>query len=57
LARPGAADDLPLYLFDKQFAAKAPKLAGEYDVPGYFTDDMFALLGKARYSMVNGALS
>lgn len=40
-------DDLPLYLFDKGFAAKAPQLAKDYDVPGYFRDDLFSLLGEA----------
>ncbi len=29
-----ARDDMPLYLFDWQFAAKAPKLAADYEVGG-----------------------
>ena len=28
----GATDDMPLYLFDCEFAAKAPKLATDYKV-------------------------
>lgn len=30
-------DDMPLYLFDKQFLKKAPKLASEYKVSRYNT--------------------
>jgi Cupin-like domain len=37
--------DQPLYLFDKNFATKAPALAAEYDVPDYFSDDLFQHMG------------
>lgn len=42
-----AGEDMPLYLFDKGFADKAPQLAQDYTVPEYFSDDLFALLGPA----------
>ena len=43
------ADDQPLYLFDKIFPRKdrAPGLAKDYDVPEYFSEDLFSLLGEA----------
>ena len=45
-----AADDQPLYLFDRDFASAAPGLAADYEVPEYFSDasgqDLFALLGE-----------
>ncbi|CAI5725327.1 unnamed protein product [Hyaloperonospora brassicae] len=41
-------DDQPLFIFDKQFAAKAPQLAQDYTVPKYFRDDYFAHLGDER---------
>jgi hypothetical protein len=37
--------DQPLYLFDKDFARKAPELAADYEVPSYFDDDLFQYLG------------
>ena len=39
-------DEMPLYLFDKHFAMKAPYLTKDYEVPEYFRDDMFAVLGE-----------
>ena len=33
------ADEQPLYLFDKAFAAKAPPLAAEYEVPPFFAPE------------------
>ena len=42
----GARDDLPLYLFDKNFCEKAPQLSTQYKTPDIFADDLFALLGE-----------
>ncbi|TDH72188.1 hypothetical protein CCR75_003396 [Bremia lactucae] len=39
-------DDQPLFIFDKDFAAKVPQLANDYSVPIYFQEDYFALLGE-----------
>ncbi|KAG2520976.1 hypothetical protein JM16_006507 [Phytophthora kernoviae] len=39
-------DDQPLFVFDKEFAAKVPQLAEDYTVPKYFQEDYFALLGE-----------
>lgn len=41
-------DDQPLYIFDKHFADKIPQLAEEYDVPEYFQEDLFKVLGEQR---------
>ncbi|KAI9916576.1 hypothetical protein PsorP6_018057 [Peronosclerospora sorghi] len=41
-------DDQPLFIFDKDFAAKVPRLATDYTVPAYFREDFFALLGEAH---------
>jgi hypothetical protein len=41
-------DELPLYLFDKNFAAACPALAGDYSAPPHFSEDLFAVLGDAR---------
>ncbi|OWZ22020.1 Histone arginine demethylase [Phytophthora megakarya] len=41
-------DDQPLFVFDKEFAAKVPQLAKDYTVPEYFQEDYFALLGEER---------
>ncbi|KAJ0408254.1 hypothetical protein P43SY_004412 [Pythium insidiosum] len=41
-------DDQPLFIFDKEFAAKVPQLAEDYDVPEYFQEDFFSLLGEQR---------
>jgi beta-phosphoglucomutase-like phosphatase (HAD superfamily) len=37
-------DERPLYLFDKDFAAKAPGMAGEFEIPPYFAEDLMAVL-------------
>ena len=44
----GARDDLPLYLFDKNFCEKAPQLSTQYKTPDIFADDLFALLGETQ---------
>jgi hypothetical protein len=41
-------DEMPLYLFDKHFAHKAPHLAADYSVPPYFADDLFQVLGEDK---------
>eukprot|EP00793_Prasinoderma_coloniale_P004138 PRCOL_00006314-RA len=41
-----AVDDQPLYLFDKHFASRAPRLARDYGVPAFLGEDLFALLGE-----------
>lgn len=41
-------DDQPLFIFDKHFAAHVPMLAADYDVPQYFQEDFFSLLGDER---------
>jgi hypothetical protein len=38
----------PLYLFDKKFVAAAPQLAGDFDVPDVFSEDLFSVLGDSR---------
>lgn len=41
-------EERPLYLFDPKFGEKAPQLAADYDVPSYFKEDLFGILGKER---------
>lgn len=41
-------DDQPLFIFDKNFATNVPMLAADYDVPQYFQEDFFSLLGDER---------
>lgn len=41
-------DDMPLYLFDSDFCAKAPQLAADFSVPPHFAEDLFAVLGPSR---------
>jgi hypothetical protein len=58
----GSRDDLPMYLFDKRFAEKAPGLAKDYAPPPHFSDDLFALLGEDgrpdyRWLIAGGARS
>ncbi|GMH29017.1 hypothetical protein Nepgr_030860 [Nepenthes gracilis] len=43
-----AREERPLYLFDPKFAKKVPILGLEYDVPVYFRDDLFYVLGDER---------
>ena len=38
--------DRPLYLFDSKFTEAAPALASEFEVPMYFRDDLFSVLGE-----------
>lgn len=47
-------DEMPLYLFDRTFAVKAPQLAADYTVPQYFKDDLFGVLGEPDYSALIG---
>jgi len=39
-------DEAPLYMFDKDFCDKAPAMAREFEVPTYFQEDLFSVLGK-----------
>jgi F-box domain len=39
-------DELPLYLFDKEFSKTAPQLAKDYFVPEHFSEDLFSVLGE-----------
>lgn len=41
-------EERPLYLFDPKFADKVPTLGGEYEVPVYFREDLFSVLGNER---------
>jgi hypothetical protein len=41
-------EERPLYLFDPKFAEKVPKLGLEYEVPVYFREDLFDVLGNER---------
>ncbi len=43
-----AGDEMPMYLFDKQFVENAPQLGQEYTVPELFAQDLFSVLGNAR---------
>jgi hypothetical protein len=36
----------PIYLFDGDVAEKAPELVSDYQVPPYFQEDLFSLLGE-----------
>jgi len=40
------ADEMPLYLFDKDFVSKGPNLEADFSVPEYFAEDLFSLLGE-----------
>jgi len=42
------ADDMPLYLFDRDFAKRCPHLAQDYRVPRAFSEDLFSALQDAR---------
>jgi len=39
-------DEMPLYLFDKDFVKKAPALESDFSVPEYFAEDLFSVLGE-----------
>ncbi|XP_061372157.1 arginine-specific demethylase JMJ22 [Gastrolobium bilobum] len=41
-------EERPLYLFDPKFVEKVPKLGSEYEVPVYFQEDLFVVLGNER---------
>ncbi|XP_012074254.1 F-box protein At5g06550 [Jatropha curcas] len=41
-------EERPLYLFDPKFAEKVPILGSEYEVPIYFREDLFSVLGNER---------
>lgn len=41
-------EERPLYLFDPKFAEKVPNLGSEYEVPAYFQEDLFGVLGNER---------
>ncbi|XP_058738940.1 arginine-specific demethylase JMJ22 [Vicia villosa] len=41
-------EERPLYLFDPKFAEKVPTLGSEYEVPIYFREDLFGVLGNER---------
>lgn len=37
-----------LYLFDSKFSEKVPQLGMDYRLPGYFSEDLFNVLGDER---------
>ena len=39
-------EENPLYLFDRWFHQNVDTLQQDWDVPGYFEDDLFSLLGE-----------
>ncbi|PWA95472.1 F-box domain, cyclin-like protein [Artemisia annua] len=41
-------EERPLYLFDPKFANKVPILGKDYEVPEYFNEDLFSVLGDER---------
>ncbi|KAK9699276.1 hypothetical protein RND81_08G164500 [Saponaria officinalis] len=41
-------EERPLYLFDPKFGEKVPILGKEYEVPVYFREDLFSVLGDER---------
>ncbi|CAA3032529.1 F-box At5g06550 [Olea europaea subsp. europaea] len=41
-------EERPLYLFDPKFAEKVPQLGMDYEVPTYFNEDLFHVLGNER---------
>ncbi|XP_077226187.1 arginine-specific demethylase JMJ22-like [Tasmannia lanceolata] len=43
-----AKEERPLYLFDPKFVEKVPQLGLDYEVPVYFREDLFSVLGKER---------
>lgn len=43
-----AREERPLYLFDPKFAIKVPQLSRDYEVPVYFNEDLFSVLGDER---------
>ncbi|VAI91527.1 unnamed protein product [Triticum turgidum subsp. durum] len=43
-----AEEERPLYLFDAKFADKVPEMGSDYEVPVYFQEDLFKVLGEER---------
>ncbi|KAJ3413643.1 hypothetical protein HDV05_007711 [Chytridiales sp. JEL 0842] len=43
----GAFEESPLYLFDKHFGTRT-KMAEDYTVPSYFSEDLLSVLGESR---------
>jgi hypothetical protein len=43
-----AKEEAPLILFDKNFCRNLPHLAADFEVPEYFREDLFGLLGEAK---------
>ncbi|KAM3339800.1 F-box protein isoform X1 [Capsicum galapagoense] len=41
-------EERPLYLFDPKFVEKVPQLGKDFDVPIYFNEDLFSVLGYER---------
>ncbi|KAJ6824495.1 F-box protein [Iris pallida] len=41
-------EERPLYVFDPKFVEKVPELGSGYEVPLYFKEDMFSVLGEER---------
>jgi hypothetical protein len=41
-------EERPLYLFDPKFGEKVARLGSEYEVPVYFREDLFGVLGNER---------
>ncbi|KAJ9053880.1 hypothetical protein DSO57_1020050 [Entomophthora muscae] len=41
-------DESPVYLFDKKFGDNCPGMLADFEVPIYFRDDLFQLLGNDR---------
>ncbi|RUS16986.1 hypothetical protein BC938DRAFT_476395 [Jimgerdemannia flammicorona] len=41
-------DESPLYLFDKKFVRDCPDIADDFEVPEYFREDYFSVLGNER---------
>ncbi|XP_030512497.1 F-box protein At5g06550 [Rhodamnia argentea] len=41
-------EERPLYLFDPKFGEKVPVLGLDYEVPVYFREDLFSVLGNER---------
>ncbi|XP_047338880.1 F-box protein At5g06550 [Impatiens glandulifera] len=43
-----AKEERPLYLFDSSFVKKVPELGSGYEIPEYFREDLFGILGNER---------
>ncbi|EAY81379.1 hypothetical protein OsI_36550 [Oryza sativa Indica Group] len=41
-------EERPLYLFDAKFTEKVPEMGRDYEVPAYFREDLFGVLGEER---------